>query len=232
MRRRPPAPVSRTSPSKPGEVVPMSAPPAAAAPAGPSAGLRVLLIDDGAHRVGLIRDELARQGCDVVGVIEQATLIHDCVQRLAPDVVIVDSESPTRDTLEHLSLLSSRNPRPVVVFSETDAEDPMRLALKAGVSAYVVAGLRPDRLAPVLKVAIARYEQEAELRAQLDGMSTRLAQRKTIERAKGLLMKSAGLDEETAFQRLRRQAMDRGLALHDVALKVIEAHELRDAGLL
>lgn len=219
MRRRlpVPAPVAKSAP---------------AAPPGPSAGLRVLLIDDGAHRVGLIRDELARQGCDVVGVIEQATLIHDCVLRLSPDVVIVDSESPTRDTLEHLSLLSSRNPRPVVVFSETDAEDPMRQALKAGVSAYVVAGLRADRLAPVLKVAIARYEQEAELRAQLDGMSTKLAQRKTIERAKGLLMKSAGLDEDAAFQRLRRQAMDRGLALHDVAQKVIEAHELRDAGLL
>ncbi len=198
----------------------------------PSAGLRVLLIDDGAHRVGLIRDELARQGCEVVGVIEQATLIHDCVLRLSPDVVIVDSESPTRDTLEHLALLGSRNPRPVVVFSESDDEDPMRRALKAGVSAYVVAGLRADRLAPVLKVAIARYEQEAALRAQLDGMSAKLAQRKTIERAKGLLMKSAGIDEDTAFQRLRRQSMDRGLALHEVAQKVIDANELRDAGLL
>ena len=198
----------------------------------PSAPLRVLLIDDGAHRVALIRDELSRLGCDVVGVIEQATLIHDCVLRLAPDVVIVDSESPTRDTLEHLALMGSRSPRPVVVFSESDAEDPMRQALKAGVSAYVVAGLRPERLAPVLKVAIARYEQEAEVRAELEGMSARLAQRKTIERAKGLLMKSAGIDEDAAFQRLRRQAMDRGLALHEVAAKVIEAHELRDAGLI
>ncbi|RZU02206.1 ANTAR domain-containing response regulator [Rivibacter subsaxonicus] len=188
--------------------------------------LRVLLIDDGAHRTGLIRDELARQGCEVVGVIEQATLIHDCVLRLQPDVVIVDSESPTRDTLEHLALLGSRNPRPVVVFSEDDAEDPMRLALKAGVSAYVVAGLQPERLQPVLKVAIARYEQEAELRAQLVDATSQLAQRKTVERAKGLLMKSAGLDEDAAFARLRKLAMDKGLKLHEVAAKVIEAHEL------
>lgn len=188
--------------------------------------LRVLLIDDGAHRVALIRDELARQGCDVVGVIEQATLVHDCVLRLVPDVVIVDSESPTRDTLEHLAVLSSRNPRPVVVFSEDDAEDPMRLALKAGVSAYVVAGLHAERLAPVLRVAIARYEQEAELRARLDDAQAQLAARKTIERAKGLLMKSAGVDEDAAYQRLRRMAMDRGLKLHEVAAKVIEAHDL------
>lgn len=188
--------------------------------------LRVLLIDDGAHRVGLIRDELARQGCEVVGVIEQAMLIHDCVLRLQPDVVIVDSESPTRDTLEHLALLGTRNPRPVVVFSEDDAEDPMRLALKAGVSAYVVAGLHPERLQPVLKVAIARYQQEAVLRAQLDDANAQLSHRKTIERAKGLLMKSAGLDEDAAYVRLRKLAMDKGLKLHEVATKVIEAHEL------
>jgi two-component system, response regulator / RNA-binding antiterminator len=198
----------------------------------PSAGLRVLLIDDGAHRVGLIREELARMGCEVVGVIEQATLIHDCVQRLQPDVVIVDSESPTRDTLEHLTLLSSRNPRPVVVFSETDAEDPMRAALKAGVSAYVVAGLRPERLAPVLKVAMARYEQEAALRAELEGAQSRLAHRRTIEKAKGVLMKTQGLDEDLAFQRLRRLAMDRSMALHEVAQRVLDAHELKQAGLI
>lgn len=207
-------------------------PPGMSVPGASAGPLRILLIDDGAHRVALIRDELTAQGCEVVGVIEQATLIHDCVLRLAPDVVIVDSESPTRDTLEHLALMGSRSPRPVVVFSESDADDPMRQALKAGVSAYVVAGLRPDRLAPVLKVAIARYEQEAAMRAELEGMSAKLAQRKTIERAKGLLMKSAGIDEDAAFQRLRRQAMDRGIALHEVAAKVIEAHELRDAGLI
>jgi response regulator NasT len=188
--------------------------------------LRVLLIDDGAHRAALLREALAALGCEVVGVLDSATLVHDCVLRLAPDVVIVDSESPTRDTLEHLALLSSRHPRPVVVFAEDDAEDPMRAALKAGVSAYVVAGLQPARLAGVLKVAIARYEQEAALRAQLDQAHTELAQRKTIERAKGLLMKDAGLDEDAAYQRLRRHAMDRGLKLHEVAAQLIAAHEL------
>lgn len=141
----------------------------------PGNRLRVLLIDDGAHRVQLIREELARQGHEVVGVIDSATLIHDCVQRLAPDIVIVDSESPTRDTLENLATLSAAHPRPVVVFSEDAGHDPMQRALRAGVSAYVVAGLQAERLEPVLQVAIARFEQEAALRAELDRAQRQLA---------------------------------------------------------
>lgn len=197
------------------------------APTDPSrpaaAGLRVLLVDDGAHRVGLIQAELARQGCEVVGVLDAATLVHDCVSRLKPDVVIVDSESPTRDTLEHLATLSARNPRPVVVFSEDAATDTMRAAIKAGVSAYVVAGLQAERLAPVLHVAIARYEQDAALRAQLDEAQSQLAHRKTIEQAKAVLMDSQGLDEDGAHKRLRRLAMDRGMKLHEAAERVIDA---------
>ena len=93
--------------------------PAEAAPA----PLRVLLIDDGAHRVTLIRDELMRQGHEVVGVIDSAIVIHECVTRLRPDVVIIDSESPSRDTLEHVATLSGSNPRPVVVFAEDDSDE-------------------------------------------------------------------------------------------------------------
>ncbi|MCX2862945.1 ANTAR domain-containing protein [Paucibacter sp. PLA-PC-4] len=192
----------------------------------PTPGLRVLLIDDGAHRVDLIQQELARQGCDVVGVIDSATLIHDCVLRLKPDVVIVDSESPTRDTMENLATLNAQMPRPVVVFSEDGSDDPMRRALKAGVSAYVVAGLRPDRLAPVLQVAIARFEQDLALRQELDKAHAQLSARKLIERAKGILMSEAGLDEDAAYKRLRRLAMDRGVPLAEVAERVIDAQNL------
>lgn len=192
----------------------------------PTPGLRVLLIDDGAHRVDLIQQELARQGCDVVGVIDSATLIHDCVLRLKPDVVIVDSESPTRDTMENLATLNAQMPRPVVVFSEDGSDDPMRRALKAGVSAYVVAGLRPDRLAPVLQVAIARFEQDLALRQQLDKAQAQLSARKLIERAKGILMSETGLDEDAAYKRLRRLAMDRGVPLVEVAERVIDAQNL------
>jgi response regulator NasT len=196
------------------------------APEPPLQRLRVLLVDDGAQHVQPIRDELVRQGHEVVGVIDDATLVHDCVQRLRPDVVIVDTGSPTRDTLENLATLSSRNPRPVVVFTEDGSPDPMQRALRAGVSAYVIAGLHPERLEPVLQVAIARFEQEAALRAQLAKAEQQLAARKTIERAKGVLMAEGGLDEDAAYRRLRKLAMDRGKRLVEVAESVIEAQEL------
>ncbi|MDI4634958.1 ANTAR domain-containing protein [Pelomonas sp. V22] len=196
----------------------------------PPPSLRVLLIDDGAHRIALIRDELTRLGCEVLGVVELATLIHDCVQRLKPDVVIVDSESPTRDTVEMLATVSETLPRPVVMFSEDGSGETMRRALKAGVSAYVVDGLRAERLAPVLQVAIARFEQDLALRQELGRAQAQLAGRKSVERAKGILMSELGLDEDAAYKRLRRLAMDRGEPLAAVADRVIDAHSLLRPG--
>lgn len=192
--------------------------------------LRVLLIDDGAHRVGLIRDELTRQGHLVVGVVDSAVLIHDCVLRLVPDVVIVDSESPSRDTLEHLATLGHQSPRPVVVFAEDPAAGPMQAALRAGVSAYVIAGLHPERLAPVLQVAIARFEQDRALREQLDQAQSRLVERKLIDRAKGALMDEIGLTEEQAYAHLRRLAMDRGQKIAEVAERIVAARDLLRPG--
>ena len=203
-----------------------SVPPPSPPPAPDGTALRVLLIDDGAHRVSLIRDELTRQGHLVVGVVDSALLIHDCVLRLRPDVVIVDSESPSRDTLENLATMSSTSPRPVVVFSEDPSQEPMQQALKAGVSAYVIAGLQPQRLMPVLQVAIARFEQDRALREQLGEAQTQLSERKLIERAKGILMDDVGLSEEQAYKHLRKMAMDRGQRLGQVAERIVEAKNL------
>lgn len=188
--------------------------------------MRVLLIDDGAHRIHVIRDELTRQGHLVVGVVDQALLIHDCVLRLRPDVVIVDAESPGRDTLENLAAVSSSSPRPVVVFSEDASAEPMQAALKAGVSAYVISGLHPQRLMPVLQVAIARFEQDRALRGQLDEAQTQLSERKLIERAKGVLMDDVGLSEEQAYKHLRKLAMDRGQRMGQVAERIVAARDL------
>lgn len=192
----------------------------------PAAALRVLLIDDGAQRCTLIRDELTRQGHLVVGVVDQALLIHDCVLRLQPDVVIVDAESPSRDTLENLAAMSATHPRPVVVFAEDASREPMQRALQAGVSAYVIAGLNTHRLMPVLRVAIARFEQDRALRKQLDAAHTQLAERKLVERAKGILMDEAGFSEDQAYRHLRKLAMDRGQRLGQAAARIVEAREL------
>ena len=188
--------------------------------------LRVLLIDDGAHRIGMIRDELTRQGHEVVAVIDSALVVHECVTRLAPDVVIIDSESPSRDTLEHVATLSVNNPRPVVVFAEDDSQTPLRLAMQAGVSAYVVAGLQPHRLASVLRVAVARFEQDKALREQLAQAQSQLSSRPLVDRAKAILMRRGGLDEDAAHRQLRKLAMDRGEKLVQVAERIIDADRL------
>ena len=200
-----------------------NSPPAATPPGG---ALRVLLIDDGAHRVSAIGEALARQGHVVVGVFDAALAIHDCVSRLQPDVVIVDSESPSRDMLENLAVMSSSCPRPVVVFAEDAATAPMQQALQAGVSAYVIAGLQPARLTPVLQVAIARFAQDHALREQLCLAQQQLGERKLIERAKGLLTAELGLSEEQAYRHLRKLAMDRGQRLAQVAQRIVDAGEL------
>jgi two-component system, response regulator / RNA-binding antiterminator len=106
----------------------------------------------------------------------------------------------------------------------------MRRAIKAGVSAYVVAGLQTQRLAPVLQVAIARFEQDLALREELSKAQAQLASRKTLDRAKGILMREMGLDEEKAHQRLRKLAMDRGETLAQVAQRVIDANDLLRSG--
>jgi response regulator NasT len=188
--------------------------------------LRVLLIDDGAHRVALIRDELTRQGHEVVGVIDSAIVVHECVTRLSPDVVIIDSESPSRDTLEHIATLAGSNPRPVVVFAEDDSDEPLQRAMQAGVSAYVVAGLQPHRLASVLKVAIARFEQDKSLREQLFEAEAQLSSRRVVERAKAILMQQGGLSEDAVHKQLRKLAMDRGEKLVPLAQRIIDAHDL------
>ena len=218
--------MSRKPSPSPTPAEPVSAVPAASKALLPQSALRVLLIDDGAHRVGLIRDELIELGYVVVGVVDSAVTIHDCVLRLQPDVVIVDAESPSRDTLENLATISSTSPRPVVVFSEDPSEAPMRQALQAGVSAYVIAGLQTQRLAPVLQVAIARFEQERSLREQLGEAQMQLSERKLVERAKGILMDEVGLNEEQAHRHLRKLAMDRGQRLGQVAERIVAARDL------
>ncbi len=194
------------------------------APSTPS--LRVLLIDDGAHRVRHIAEALIQQGHTVVGVLAEATRIHDAVQMLTPDVVIVDAESPTRDTLEHLAVLNEKAPRPVVMFAEDEANDAMRAALKAGVSAYVVAGLSPQRLAPVMQVAQARFEQEQALKQELQEARSGVGGRKRIEAAKHVLMTQLRLTEPEAHKRLQKLAMDRGVTAAIVAQQVLDAHQL------
>jgi response regulator NasT len=188
--------------------------------------LRVMLVDDSHEEVSLLKDGLIAAGYDVVDVAASARTLLDRVAELKPDVIIIDTESPDRDTLEQLSFVSAQHPRPIVLFTEDRANATIQAALKAGVSAYIVAGMHPDRLQPILDVAVARFEQERALRDELQTAQERLAERKLIERAKGLLMQQKRVSEAEAFRLMRKLAMDRNRKLLEIAQQIIDVSEL------
>ena len=189
--------------------------------------LRVMLVvDDSQKDVSLLNEGLKAAGYDVVEVAMSASALLDRVASMDPDVIIIDSDSPTRDTLEQLSFVNARQPRPIVLFTEDRDNATIQAALKAGVSAYIVAGMQPDRLQPILDVAVARFEQDRALRAELRDTREKLAERKLIERAKGLVMKQKNVGEDEAYRVMRKLAMDRGRKLLEIAQQIIDVSEL------
>ena len=188
--------------------------------------LRVMLVDDSQEEVSPLKEGLVCAGYDVVVVSALGLALAERVTEFAPDVIIIDTESPTRDVLEHVAVVSARDPRPIVLFTEDRENATIQAALKAGVSAYVVAGMQPDRLRPILDVAVARFEREQALREELRTAQTKLVERKVIERAKGFLMQQKGVSEDEAFRLLRKLAMDRNAKLLDVAQQVVDVARL------
>lgn len=186
-----------------------------------------MLVDDASHAVaGPLYDGLIAAGYDVVAVANDARSLLERVAVDSPDVIIIASDSPTRDTLEQLAFVSARQPRPIVLFTEDGESGTIQAALRAGVSAYIVDGTHPERLKPILDVAVARFERDREMREELESAHARLAERKLIERAKGLVMRQKGVDEEEAFRLMRRLAMDRNRRLVEVAQQIIDVADL------
>jgi len=189
-------------------------------------GLRVIVVDDERDRAEMVRDALEADGFTVVAVFGSGAGLPARVAELAADVIIVDIDSPDRDTLEDMRRVGIEQGRPVVMFAQDGKPETIKAAVDAGVSAYVVDGLKPDRVRPVIDVAIARFAQFQSLRGELDKARTTLAERKQIEKAKGILMKRRKVEEDEAYRLMRRMAMDQKQRLIDVANKIIEAAEL------
>ena len=187
---------------------------------------RILLINDTAKPIGELRAALVEAGHEVLDGIDGAAALLRAVETHRPDVVILDVDSPSRDTLEQLAMLHRHAPRPVVMFSASDDEQLIRAAVGAGVAAYVVDGLAPSRLRPIVQLALARFEQEAQLRQQLEGVQQQLHDRKTIEQAKGLLMEKRGMSEREAYAALRQQAMRQNLKLAELARRIVAMADL------
>lgn len=188
--------------------------------------LSVLVIDESESRAGEICAGLALAGYSVAAIMPSALDLAARVEQLRPDVILIQTDAPSRDTLEHLALMNEELPRPVVMFASRGDGPAIRKALKAGVSAYIVDGLSARRLQPVIEVAIARFEEYQALKTERDDATRKLADRKTIDRAKGVLMKARGYDEDAAYNALRKLAMDRKQPLVKVAAQVIEMANL------
>jgi two-component system, response regulator / RNA-binding antiterminator len=188
--------------------------------------LKIAVVEKDRDRAMMIIDGLRDAGDYVVTVIGDDTGLARKLAALGPDVVLIDLRNPNRDVLEALTLASNPNERPVAMFVDRSDDNVMRAAIEAGVSAYVVDGMARERIRPVLTAAIARFHMVARLRAELDATKAALEERKTVDRAKGLLMKAKGLDEEDAYALLRRTAMDQGKKLSEIAAALITASEL------
>ena len=182
--------------------------------------------DGEAERSRSLRIGLLEHGYNIVAVLPADAYLPDRVAQIGPDMIIVDAESNARDTLEHVVMATRDARRPIVLFTQDEDMSHVGAAIAAGVTAYVVAGLAPDRVKPVLDVALARFRHEEALKQELADARAMLSERKTIERAKGILMSRHTMSETEAYARLRKTAMDKGLKVADVAQRILDVADL------
>jgi response regulator NasT len=179
--------------------------------------LRVLIIDESKARAAELCGGLAMAGHQVAAVLPSALDLTAQIEKIKPDVILIETDSPSRDTLENLAVMDRDMPRPVIILTPENDQQIMRAAFKAGVSAYVVDNLDLARLKPIVDVAIARFESHQAVKQELAAATKKLSERKVIEQAKGILMKTRSLDEDAAYGALRKLAMERAQPLGKVA---------------
>ncbi|MEL6644225.1 MAG: ANTAR domain-containing protein [Pseudomonadota bacterium] len=188
--------------------------------------LSIVVVEPDRDRALMIVDSLNEAGENDIHVISEVSGLARSLSQRNPDVVIVDLSSPTRDMIEELTLATAPLERPVAVFADESDDSMTQAAIEAGVSAYVVDDLRPDRLRPVMAAAIARFNVFRRMRDELEETKRALEERKVTDRAKGLLMKARGIDEDAAYALLRKAAMDQGKRISEVAAAIVTAAEL------
>ncbi|HEX8403752.1 MAG TPA: ANTAR domain-containing protein [Duganella sp.] len=178
------------------------------------------------ERARVLRIGLLEAGYDIVASLPPDMYLPERISQLQPDMIIVDAESDARDVLEHIVIATRDERRPIVMFTESADTESMEAAMAAGVSAYIVAGLQGERIKPVLQVALARFKREQKLLDELSDTKSKLAERKVIERAKGLLMERQRFTEDQAYQKLRTMAMSKNLKLSEVAQRILDVEDL------
>jgi two-component system, response regulator / RNA-binding antiterminator len=188
--------------------------------------LSVMLVDDTPSRAALLEQALTDHGYQVVCRLQSAAGLVAQVDKYRPDVVIMDIDSPDRDTIEHMSIINRHNPLPIILFAGDGDSTSIERAVHAGVSAYVVGGASPERVKPIMDVAIARFREYQALRQELEETRNELADRKLIDKAKRLVMMQKKIDETRAYELMRKTAMQKNIRLVDVAKNIIAVLEM------
>lgn len=188
--------------------------------------LRVMIVDNDAERTTPLKQSLLDTGYEVIAHLKDTVNLDDACCELQPDIVIIDTDSPSRDTLENICVVTMNAPRPIVMFTHDGDKEQIKLATQAGVCAYVVGSIPNERLRPVIDAAVARFEEFKHLRTALNEANSKLNERKVIERAKGLIMKQRKIDEDAAYSLLRTMAMQKNMRIASLSEQIVEAAQL------
>jgi len=188
--------------------------------------LKVLVVDENRGRLAILKQAIEDAGHQVMTTLNSGSVLSNKVMELSPDVIIIDLESPDRDTLEQMRSISRDNPKPVVMFSDDKKPESIKEAIESGVSAYVIDGLNDKRISSLMDVAIARFREYQALKDELTKAKNTLEERKLIDRAKGIIMKHKDCDEEQAYKLLRQSAMQNNQRMVEVARNLIASVNL------
>ncbi len=188
--------------------------------------MRIAIVDESASRAAVIREGLAAvDGCEIFVVTERRGLVAR-IGEIAPDIVLMDLGNPSRDVLEEYFAVSRVLGRPIAMFVDESDEEAIAASVDAGVSSYVVDGLAPHRIRPILDLAVRRFNAFSRLQSDLAEAKGKLAERDLVDKAKRILMDNRGFTEPQAYAQLRKTAMNQGKRIADIAEAVVTAHQL------
>lgn len=188
--------------------------------------LRILIVDANQVRAAIIEEGLREAGYQHLIRISATTGLVAAIEAHDPDVVVIDLEDPSRDALADMFLVSRHVRRPITMFVDQSDSASIEAAIEAGVSAYIVDGLKKERMQPILQTCISRFNAFRKLREELDEARSQLEDRKTIDQAKRIVMRLKGLSEDEAYALMRRTAMNEKRKLVDIARSLITAAEM------
>src|ERR1700749_1307701 len=190
------------------------------------ASLKIVIVDENPIRAAILEDGLREAGHVQVVRIDDTTRLLARVYAIDPDVILIDPKTPSRDVLEQMFQVSRAVRRPVAMFVDQSDKASIEAAVDAGVSAYIVGGLRKDRVQNILDLCVSRFNAFARLQDELDRTRSALEERKVIDRAKGILMKLKGLTEDEAYVLMRSTAMNERKKIGEIAQSILTASEL------